>query len=126
MADLTNELLTALGEDDFIVLTEKFGGLRLFVPGDIGRSELPNTLGATAALRLSKLYPGGYIRVPLAREIRAARYRQSGMSNRDIARSLGIAETSVDKLIKRVRREKPEAVARPKDTCQLDILDLLK
>lgn len=126
MADLTNELVDLLGEDDFVVLAEKFGGTRLFVPGDIRRSELPAALGDTVAQRLSNLYRGSYIRVPLAREIRAARYRQAGMTNRDIARNLGITETSVNKLVRRGRTAKPEAFAKRQDPRQLSILDLLE
>ncbi|ANH04619.1 response regulator transcription factor [Shinella sp. HZN7] len=125
MSRLQEELLTALGEDDFIRLAEAFGGLRLYVPGDIDKSELPDVIGGAAAMKLSKLYPGGYIRVPLAREIRAARYRASGASNRDIAHRLRIAESSVDKIVRRGKRRNPKAFAKPKDTRQLDILDLL-
>lgn len=118
-------MLAALGEDDFIRLAETFGGLRLYVPGNIDQSDLPGAIGGAAASKLSKLFPGGYIRVPLAREIRAARYRAMGASNRDIASKLRIAETSVDKIVRRGKRRDPKAFARRKDARQLDILDLL-
>ncbi|MFC3074674.1 helix-turn-helix domain-containing protein [Shinella pollutisoli] len=125
MADLTNELLDILGEADFVTLVEHYGGLRLFVPGDIARSELTTIVGSDIATRLSKRYPGGYIRVPLARELRAGRYRQAGMSNRDIAKALGCTESSVDKIVRRGKRRSPKAFARPKDPRQTSLLDLL-
>ena len=125
MADLTNELLEILGEDDFVVLAENYGGLRMFVPGNIDGSDLSARLGADIAARLSKRYPGGYIRVPIGRELRAGRYRQAGMSNRDIAKKFGIAESSVDKIIKRGKTRDPKAFTKPKDPRQTSIFDLL-
>lgn len=125
MADLTNELLDILGEDGFVSLAEHYGGLRMFVPGNIDGSDLTAALGADIAARLSKRYPGGYIRVPIGRELRAGRYRKAGMSNRDIAKKLGIGESAVDKIIRRGKTRDPKAFAKPKDTRQISIFDLL-
>lgn len=125
MADLTNELLEILGEDGFITLAEHYGGLRMFVPGNIDGSDLSATLGSDIAARLSKRYPGGYIRVPIGRDLRAGRYRAAGLSNRDIAKKFGIAESSVDKIIKRGKTRNPKAFEKPKDARQISIFDLL-
>ncbi|KNY13622.1 hypothetical protein AKG11_28220 [Shinella sp. SUS2] len=125
MGDLTNELLAKLGEDDFLLLVERAGGARLYVPGDLTRSDLPSLVGVEMADRLSKLYRNNYIRVPLARDIRISRYRKAGMSNREIARTLGISESGVDKAIQRGKRRRPADFPKKKDERQMDMLDLL-
>lgn len=122
--DLTSELMAALGEDGFFRLTEAHGGTRLYVPEDPARSELPSTIGFDNTFRLSKLFPGGYIRVPLAREFRAIRYRNNGTSNRDIARKLGITESGVDNLIRRVRNKEPGKIRAKKDPRQIDMFEV--
>lgn len=119
--DLVADLRAILGDDDFFALVEAHAGVRLYVPSDPTRSELPTTIGITSATRLSKAYPGGYIKVPLARDFRALRYRESGLSNRDIARRLGLTETGVERLLKRARRANPGRGTKPKDTRQLDL-----
>lgn len=121
-ADLTGELLAALGDDGFFRLTEVYAGVRLYVPANIDRSELPEAIGADIAARLAKAYPGGYIRVPLAREFRARRYVEQGLTVRDIALRLGLTETGVNKLIRRARRSKPLLRPSRKDPRQLDLL----
>ncbi|MCD2176464.1 hypothetical protein [Rhizobium sp. C1] len=121
-ADLTGELMAALGEDGFFVLTEAYAGVRLYVPANIERSDLPETIGRDHAARLAKAYPGGYIRVPLAREFRARRYVASGMTIREIALKLGLTETGVNKLIKRARHAAPIVRPSRKDPRQLDLL----
>lgn len=113
--------MTTLGDEGFFALVEAHAGMRLYVPADPGRSELPQTIGFDNAARLSKLYPGGYIRVPLAREFRALRYREAGLGNRDIARRLGLTENGVEKLMKRARTAHPGRGAKPKDPRQMDL-----
>lgn len=78
MSDLTGELLDALGIEGFIALTEAHGGIRLYVPVEPHGSQLATDIGLDHAARLSKLFPGSYIRVPLAREVRAQHYRALG------------------------------------------------
>jgi len=120
---LTEELTDLLGEDGFYQLTEAYAGTRLYVPGDIARSELPSVIGAENARRLSNVFPGGYIRIPLARSFRAARYRLEGLSNRDIARRLGLSEGGVDKLFAREGKKAPRPQRSKKDTRQIDMFD---
>lgn len=120
-ADLTYELVTALGEDDFFVLTEAYAGTRLYVPADPDRSELPATLGHAAATRLAKAYPGGYIRIPLAREFRVRRYVEAGYTIRQMAVRLGVTETSVNKLVARAKLAAPLKRPSRKDPRQMDL-----
>lgn len=99
---LVAELLTLLGEDGLIRLAEEHAGIRLYVPSNIDRSQLIETVGADIANRLSRRYGGDYISVPMVRDIRARRYRdQHGLSNSQIARRLGITESGVEKLFNR-------------------------
>ncbi|MDR6102773.1 CRP-like cAMP-binding protein [Agrobacterium larrymoorei] len=122
--DLTNELLSALGDDGFFSLVEAHAGVRLYIPGDPDRSELPSTIGVDAAYRLAKAYPGGYIRVPLAREFRARRYVAEGLSNRDIAKRLGLTESGIERLLKRARKRGALKPRRKKDPRQIDMFPL--
>lgn len=118
MSELTDELMDALGEEGFLALTEAHGGVRLYVPKDALGSQLSSEIGTDHAARLSKLFPGGYIRVPLAREFRARHYRSCGDSNSMIARRLGLTEAGVDKLFSR----SPKPIGgRKKDPRQIEM-----
>ncbi len=119
--DLTTELMDILGEDGFFTLTESYAGVRLYVPGDPARSELPAIIGHDNAIRLSNVFPGSYVRVPLARTFRAMRYRDAGLTNREIARRLGLAENGVEKLFIRVKKRRPELARRTGDDRQTDL-----
>ncbi|SDA39340.1 hypothetical protein [Mesorhizobium qingshengii] len=96
------ELLGLLGADDFLRLVEAFGGTRLYVPRSGDTTEIAKHLGTAVATKLGNRYSGTYLRVPLAREQRARHYRGIGHSNADIARRLGMTETGVDKLFRRM------------------------
>lgn len=103
------ELETLLGEVAFVRLAEAFGGTRLYVPTNITPDhEIAAAIGIDAAKALSARLAPDVIRVPLAREQRALHYRALGRSNAQIARSLGITETGVDRLFKR----RPDAPAK--------------
>lgn len=94
---LSAALLDLLGPKGLIALAEAHGGTRLWVRDDAGAS-LAAELGDEAAHKLSARYAGFYIRVPLARELRARHYRATGCSNADIARRLGMSESGIDRL----------------------------
>ena len=98
-AGLSAMLLDLLGADDFVRLAEKRGGTRLFVPAS-GWSDLAQIIGEDAARKLAARWGGDYIRVPLAREVRARHYRAHGASNAEIALKLGMTETGVNRLFK--------------------------
>ncbi|TWD54462.1 hypothetical protein FB480_103373 [Agrobacterium vitis] len=119
--DLTNELLNLLGKDDFFALVEAHAGVRLYVPADPAKSDLPETIGMNAALRLAREWPSGYIKVPLAREFRIERYVKSGMSNRAIAQRFGMTESGVERLLKRAREHKPVSRPTKKDPRQIEM-----
>ncbi|MCY1669320.1 sigma factor-like helix-turn-helix DNA-binding protein [Rhizobium sp. SL86] len=119
--DLTQELKDTLGDDGFFRLVEVHAGVRLYIPSDPDRSELPAAIGADAAVRLSKMFPGGYIRVPLAREFRAVRYHKAGATNREIAKRLGLTEGGVDRLLKRARAKKLVERKTRKDPRQIEM-----
>lgn len=100
---LSQELPALLGDAAFVALAEAFGGTRLYVPQTIGEDhEIAQAIGLDAARRLSRRHSPSWIRVPLAREARARHYRAQGLSNAAIARRLGITETGVDKLFRRM------------------------
>lgn len=99
---LTAHLRQILGEEDFVRLCQELGGGRVYVPYDPkDESELVLAIGRDAAERLSKELAPSTLRVPLARRDRALYWRGKGLSNRMVARKLGITETGVDKLFDR-------------------------
>ncbi|KZX94642.1 hypothetical protein A3718_00895 [Erythrobacter sp. HI0019] len=101
--ELTASLIALLGEEGLILLAEKFGGRRLYVPGEIQADHpITEALGEERAGKLAALYSPAQIRVPLARTIRARHYRANGDSNGEIATKLGMTETGVDKMFDRM------------------------
>lgn len=103
------ELETLIGEAAFVRLAEAFGGTRLYIPTKMtARHEIARAIGLEAAKTLSTRLAPDVIAVPLAREQRALHYRAVGRSNAQIARSLGITESAVEKLFRR----RPDAPAK--------------
>lgn len=102
---LTESLRALLGAEALVSLAEAFGGRGLYVPQEIGADHpIVRAVGIHAAAKLAKRYSLAFIRVPLARELRARHYRAKGLSNGEIASKLGITETGVDKLFARMER----------------------
>ena len=100
---LVAELVTLLGERAFIALAEHFGGRRLYVPRKIDADgEIAKAVGLVAAKRLSDRKSPDYLRVPLARGLRARHYRAAGFSNGEIATKLGMTETGINSLFARM------------------------
>ena len=100
---LSRDLIAMLGDDGFVALAEAFGGTRLYVPKSIAADhEIAEAVGTERAAKLSGLYAGAQIRIPLAREERARHYRGGGLSNAQVARKLGITESAVDKIFARM------------------------
>ena len=103
---LTKELLEVLGEDDMFLLTEAFGGTRLYIPAKVRpKSELALSIGLEAAEKMAARFAPDVLRIPLCRDLRAARYRLMGRSNASIARLLGMSETGVDKIFAKLKAE---------------------
>jgi len=118
VSDLTAELHELLGDEGFFKLTDVHGGIRVYIPKVAPGSTLASEIGVDHTARLSKMFSGGYIRVPVAREFRARHYRTLGESNATIARRLGLTETGVEKLFRRAAKER---VTAKKDLRQIEM-----
>ena len=100
---LRQSLLSLLGVDALVRLAERFGGRRLLVPPTIDAEHpIAVAIGPEAAAKLIRRYSPAVIRVPLVRDIRARYYRAGGLSNGEIATRLGVTETAVDKIFRRM------------------------
>lgn len=99
---LTDTLLRLLGPAGLVRLAEFHGGTRLYVPESPERSKMAGDLGVEILKKLSSRFSRDYISVPLARELRARHYRAAGLSNADIAQKLGLAESAVNRLFRRM------------------------
>lgn len=98
-----SELVEVIGKEGVIALAEKFGGTRLYVPKTVEiDSEIVQAIGLDAAGALSARYAPDVIRIPLAREYRAVHYRCQGYSNAKIAVKLGLTESGVNRIFKRL------------------------
>jgi len=100
--DFSEELLALLGEEAFVALVERHGGEKIFVPSVRDSAELVATLGAEAAAKLQRVHGGNKVNIPLARALRARKYRGDGMSDREIARALGMTVSGVERLFRRM------------------------
>ncbi|WP_374410645.1 hypothetical protein [Novosphingobium colocasiae] len=96
-------LIAVVGEEATVALAETFGGTRLYIPSSAKDGHpITRTIGREAARALCDKFGPAAIRVPLARELRARRYRAEGLSNARIAVRLGITEGGVRSLFKRI------------------------
>ncbi len=110
------ELVALIGEKALVRLAEAFGGTRLYVPANMPADHaIVRAIGVDAAGRLSERLAPDVVRVPLAKDLRARHYRAAGRSNAQIASALGMTETGVEKLFRRM----PDAPKKGSD--QLDL-----
>jgi CRP-like cAMP-binding protein len=117
----THDLLSILGEDAFLRLAEEFGGTELYVPGQLPDDHpIVAAIGSTLAQRLASFYAPTAIRVPLARRERAIRLRSQGLTQREIARKLGMTESGVYKLLNR-EQALPESARSVINSAQLPL-----
>ena len=101
----SSELAAIVGEDAMVALADEFGGRRLYVPVRVKETHrIVRTIGIEAAQRLCDRCQYTVIRIPLARDLRAAHYRAKGWSNAKIAKHLGLSENGVAGIFKRVAR----------------------
>ncbi|MCY1668612.1 hypothetical protein [Rhizobium sp. SL86] len=100
----SERLRSILGAKAYYLLIEHHGGTRLYVPQNVDGSEILRALDYDDALKLSKLYGGSCIRVPLDRECLAANYFEQGLTVRQVAIRLRVTETGADKLKARIIR----------------------
>lgn len=99
------ELVSVIGEVATIALLEEFAGTRLYVPKQV-KDDHPITraIGPAAAHALCAHYSPSTIRIPLGRELRVQHYRANGWAIAKIAVRLGMTESGVNKLVKRLRQ----------------------
>jgi biotin operon repressor len=102
--ELEAEILEVIGADQTVALANAFGGTRLYVPSKVTeRQELSQAIGLDAAQAMSARFAPDTIRVPLMRERRAVHFLVAGLSVAKIAVRLGMTETGVEKLLKRLK-----------------------
>lgn len=99
-------LVQILGEDGALRLIEEAGGTRIYVSAapDI-TSSLSLMIGRENAQRMADALlahkAGGiYLKIPLVRAWRIRLYRSKGYTHRDIARALGVHESTVERHLK--------------------------
>jgi hypothetical protein len=103
---LIAELLEVLGEEAFVKLCQAFGGTRLYVPREVQKGhEICEAIGKIAAQKLVQRFSPGAVRVPLAKRERVLFYRRLGFSHAEIARLVGMGETSVERISQQARAE---------------------
>lgn len=101
---LSSDLLDLLGKDGLLELLEHYAGTRLYLPKMDGEtSSIIPHLSREVSVKLSKRYSPDYVRVPLMREFRALCLRKEGLSNARIASRLGITESGINYLFRRLR-----------------------
>lgn len=101
---LSSVLLDTLGKHGLRELLEHYAGCRLFVPKMDGEATIiiPR-LSREVSLKLTERFSGDSLRIPIMRDFRALCLRNEGLTNGKIARRLGITESGVDSLFKRLR-----------------------
>lgn len=103
---LASNLSQIIGEEATVSLLEEFAGTRVYVPRQVREnSRLTRAIGREAAQALCDRFASDTIRVPLGRELRAKHYRHRGLSDARIAARLGLTESGVRTLFKRMGSE---------------------
>ena len=78
-----------------LAIVEAHGGNRIYFAKKSEGSELEALIGAQGAAALAKAHGGETWRVPLVKDWRVRLYHASGMSYGQIARRLGMSDTTV-------------------------------
>lgn len=104
---LSATLLELLGAEGYLLLLERYAGLRLYVPRmkQNSVSVLVDDITIVHAIKLSAEFGGNYIRVPLDRDFRALAYRQKGFSLKKTVQLLGVTESGLDRIWKRLKEQ---------------------
>ncbi len=93
-------LVEAIGAEATLVLIEKLGGTRLYVPGSPGEgSTLVKAIGSEAARGLARAFAGEYLKIPSCKYWRARVYQRRGMSYNAIALALGCGQSAVHRYL---------------------------
>lgn len=106
--EFVDELIEVLGEDRAIDLAEAFGGTRLYVANSVtANRRIVKAMGQDIAVALMEGFAPSVIKVPLLRERRAARYRNEGLSNGQIATRLVMTESGIERMFRRLAEDQP-------------------
>ena len=112
---LSGEILALVGEEAAIKLAENFGGCNTYIASHLRRGGEPTgiarAIGDDAARLLMSRFAGGYLRIPLMKELRAKHYRARGASVKDIAIAFCMTQTGVERLFQRIRKAEGEDAA---------------
>jgi len=113
-------LIATLGSREAALrVIEARGGLTVYIPHHVERSELAAEFGEAILARLVADHGGNYLRVPLAKAWRAQCYRAQGLSHGAIAARLQMTEEGVRKSL-RLAGIKSTVEADPAASPQLD------
>jgi Mor family transcriptional regulator len=102
---LLGDMALAIGAAAAARLARAFGGRRLYIPATpSARDQISTLIGLEAAVRLAKKYGGSRVMVPAdpERALRRARIvamRRQGWSASEIARTTGVSERYVYKVL---------------------------
>lgn len=98
--DTLGTLIGLIGKDEAFALVGAFSGRRLFIPRRTEGTKLRDAISAAAAGIMAAQFGGLYLKIPLARQWRAAVYRERGMSWSGIATAIGCSESAVGRYLK--------------------------
>ena len=93
-------LTDLIGADALLRLIEAYGCTRLYIPETPTEDTLlAKVIGLRLACIMANRYGGDYLKVPLSRNWRVRVYRARGWSYAEIARHLGMTESTVGKIL---------------------------
>lgn len=99
----TKSLKQALGPEHFLLLVEKFGGVRVYISKSLN-TFLRYELGEELLALLQDSFSGDYVKVPLGREERVFAYLKKGYSRDTIARLTGLSADGVGQVYVRFKK----------------------
>ncbi len=93
-------LIRAAGEEAALLIIENWPGVRVFIPktSKVGQ-KLSTIIGLEPAKALSAEFGGMTIKAPLARSWRCRVYFERGWTNPQIARTIGVSDNSVVRIL---------------------------
>ncbi len=101
--DMLGMLVRTVGTDATLLIIENWAGCRVFIP-KISKDgqKLATLIGVGRSQALSSEFAGMMISVPLARTWRCKIYWERGWSNPQIAKTLGISDNTVVRILSKL------------------------
>ncbi|MFD2678028.1 Mor transcription activator family protein [Camelimonas lactis] len=127
LAESIRPVAEHLGVDAARALVAAFGGTEVYVPATLRDDHPLTVIGHDLAVALCRNFGGEVVAVPKEMLTAAARHRlagelaKEGMRTAEIARTLGLTERHIYKLLRTTPR--PKAMRRPLDSRQITIFD---